>query len=70
MGGFDWETYVRREMSERRGDAGGMLIVSHFLTERERLDPGYRSCATRERSRLSAVAVSSNFVREQLECVA
>ena len=38
--GFDWETYVRFwEMSERRRDAGmGILIVSHLLAERERLD--------------------------------
>jgi len=29
-------------MSERRRDAGmGILIVSHFLTERERLDRVY-----------------------------
>lgn len=41
--GFDWETYVRFwEMSERRRDAGmGILIVSHLLTERERLDRVY-----------------------------
>ena len=41
--GFDWETYVRFwEMGERRRDAGmGILIVSHFLTERERLDRVY-----------------------------
>jgi ABC-type multidrug transport system ATPase subunit len=41
--GFDWETYVRFwEMSERRRDAGmGILIVSHFLTERDRLDRVY-----------------------------
>jgi ABC-type multidrug transport system ATPase subunit len=41
--GFDWETYVRFwEMSERRRDAGmGILIVSHFLAERERLDRVY-----------------------------
>jgi len=41
--GFDWETYLRFwEMSERRRDAGmGILIVSHFLTERERLDRIY-----------------------------
>lgn len=41
--GFDWETYVRFwEMSERRRDAGmGILIVSHFLSERERLDRIY-----------------------------
>jgi ABC-2 type transport system ATP-binding protein len=41
--GFDWETYLRFwEMSERRRDAGmGILIVSHFLSERERLDRVY-----------------------------
>lgn len=41
--GFDWETYVRFwEMSEHRRDAGmGILIVSHFLAERERLDHVY-----------------------------
>jgi ABC-type multidrug transport system ATPase subunit len=41
--GFDWETYVRFwEMSERRRDAGmGILIVSHMLAERERLDRVY-----------------------------
>ena len=41
--GFDWETYLRFwEMSERRRDTGmGILIVSHFLTERERLDRVY-----------------------------
>ncbi len=41
--GFDWETYLRFwEMSERRRDAGmGILIVSHFLTERDRLDRVY-----------------------------
>ena len=41
--GFDWETYQRFwEMSERRRDAGmGILIVSHFLTERERLNRIY-----------------------------
>lgn len=41
--GFDWETYVRFwEMSERRRDAGmGILIVSHLLTERRRLDRLY-----------------------------
>jgi ABC-2 type transport system ATP-binding protein len=38
--GFDWETYLRFwEMSERRRTAGmGILIVSHLLAERERLD--------------------------------
>jgi ABC-2 type transport system ATP-binding protein len=41
--GFDWETYLHFwEMSERRRDAGmGILIVSHFLAERERLDRVY-----------------------------
>jgi ABC-type multidrug transport system ATPase subunit len=41
--GFDWETYVRFwEMSERRRDAGmGILIVSHLLAERDRLDRVY-----------------------------
>ena len=41
--GFGWETYVRFwEMSERRRDAGmGILIVSHFLSERARLDRVY-----------------------------
>jgi ABC-type multidrug transport system ATPase subunit len=41
--GFDWETYMRFwEMSERRRDAGmGILIVSHLLAERERLDRVY-----------------------------
>jgi ABC-type multidrug transport system ATPase subunit len=41
--GFDWETYLRFwEMSERRRDAGmGILIVSHFLTERDRLNRVY-----------------------------
>ena len=38
--GFDWETYLRFwEMSEQRRDAGmGILIVSHLLAERDRLD--------------------------------
>jgi ABC-type multidrug transport system ATPase subunit len=41
--GFDWETYLRFwEMSEHRRDAGmGILIVSHLLAERERLDRMY-----------------------------
>jgi ABC-2 type transport system ATP-binding protein len=41
--GFDWETYSRFwEMSERRRDAGmGILIVSHLLAERARLDRIY-----------------------------
>lgn len=41
--GFDWETYLRFwEMSEsRRNDGMGILIVSHFLSERDRLDRVY-----------------------------
>jgi ABC-2 type transport system ATP-binding protein len=41
--GFDWETYLKFwEMSERRRDAGmAILIVSHLLAERERLDRIY-----------------------------
>ena len=41
--GFDWETYVKFwEMSKRRRDAGmGILIVSHLLAERDRLDRIY-----------------------------
>jgi ABC-type multidrug transport system ATPase subunit len=41
--GFDWETYLRFwEMSERRRNGGmGILIVSHLLAERERLDRMY-----------------------------
>jgi ABC-2 type transport system ATP-binding protein len=41
--GFDWETYLHFwEMAERRRDAGmGILIVSHLLAERERLDRIY-----------------------------
>ncbi|MDQ2896122.1 MAG: ABC transporter ATP-binding protein [Actinomycetota bacterium] len=41
--GFDWETYLRFwEMSERRRDQGmGIMIVSHLLAERERLDRVY-----------------------------
>jgi ABC-2 type transport system ATP-binding protein len=41
--GFDWETYLRFwEMSERRRDEGmGILIVSHLLAERDRLDRVY-----------------------------
>lgn len=44
--GFDWETYLRFwEMSQRRRDAGmGILIVSHLLAERERLDRMYELC--------------------------
>jgi ABC-type multidrug transport system ATPase subunit len=41
--GFDWETYLRFwEMAQRRRDDGmGILIVSHMITERERLDRVY-----------------------------
>ena len=41
--GFDWETYVHFwDMSERLRDEGmGILIVSHLLTERDRLDRIY-----------------------------
>jgi ABC-type multidrug transport system ATPase subunit len=42
--GFDWETYLRFwEMAEDRRRAGGMaiLVVSHLLTERERLSRLY-----------------------------
>ena len=41
--GFDWETYLKFwEMSERRRDQGmGILIVSHLLAERDRLDRIY-----------------------------
>ncbi len=41
--GFDWETYLHFwEMAGSRRDAGmGILIVSHFLAERERLDRVY-----------------------------
>lgn len=41
--GLDWETYLRFwEMSERRRAGGmGILIVSHLLSERERLDRIY-----------------------------
>jgi ABC-2 type transport system ATP-binding protein len=44
--GFDWETYVHFwAMSERRRDSGmGILIVSHLLAERERLDRMYELC--------------------------
>lgn len=44
--GFDWETYVRFwEMSEARRNGGmGILIVSHLLAERERLDRLYELC--------------------------
>ena len=41
--GFDWETYLRFwEMAERRRAEGmAILIVSHFLSERERLTRVY-----------------------------
>ena len=44
--GFDWETYLKFwEMSERRRDGGmGILIVSHLLAERDRLDRMYELC--------------------------
>jgi ABC-type multidrug transport system ATPase subunit len=47
--GFDWETYLRFwEMSERRRNAGmGVLIVSHLLAERDRLDRMYELCEGR-----------------------
>jgi len=47
--GFDWETYLRFwEMSERRRDQGmGILIVSHLLAERDRLDRMYELCEGR-----------------------
>jgi ABC-2 type transport system ATP-binding protein len=47
--GFDWETYLRFwEMSERLRDGGmGILVVSHLLAERERLDRMYELCEGR-----------------------
>ena len=41
--GFDWETYLRFwEMAEqRRADGMGILVVSHLLTERDRLTRTY-----------------------------
>lgn len=41
--GFDWETYLHFwQMSERRRDQGmGILIVSHLLSERDRIDRIY-----------------------------
>jgi ABC-type multidrug transport system ATPase subunit len=47
--GFDWETYLRFwDMSQQRRDAGmGILIVSHLLAERERLDRLYELCEGR-----------------------
>jgi ABC-type multidrug transport system ATPase subunit len=42
--GFDWETYLRfwKMAERRRADGMGILIVSHFLTERERLTRVYQ----------------------------
>lgn len=47
--GFDWETYLKFwQMSEGRRDEGmGILIVSHLLAERERLDRMYELCEGR-----------------------
>ncbi len=47
--GFDWETYLKFwEMSQRRRDNGmAILIVSHLLAERERLDRIYELCEGR-----------------------
>ena len=47
--GFDWETYLRFwKMSQRRRDDGmGILIVSHLISERERLDRMYELCEGR-----------------------
>lgn len=47
--GFDWETYVRFwEMAEQRRAQGmGILIISHLLAERERLDRVYELRAGR-----------------------
>jgi ABC-type multidrug transport system ATPase subunit len=44
--GFDWETYLRFwDMSQRRRDEGmAILIVSHLLAERDRLDRLYELC--------------------------
>jgi ABC-2 type transport system ATP-binding protein len=41
--GFDWETYLHfwKMADRRRADGMGILIVSHFLTERDRLDRVY-----------------------------
>ena len=41
--GFDWETYVRfwAMSEERRARGMGILVVSHLLSERERLDRLY-----------------------------
>ena len=67
--GFDWETYVRFwEMSERRRDEGmGILIVSHLLTERQRLDRLYTLVDGKAVRRVTALAaVGGSFVREHL----
>ena len=47
--GFDWETYLKFwEMGGRRRAAGmAILIVSHLLAERERLDRLYELCGGR-----------------------
>lgn len=47
--GFDWETHLRFwELSEQRRDEGmGILIVSHLLAERDRLDRMYELCEGR-----------------------
>lgn len=47
--GFDWETYLKFwEMSQRRRDAGmAILIISHLLAERERLDRIFELCEGR-----------------------
>ena len=55
-------------MSERRRDAGmGILIVSHLLAERERLDPRLHAARRRGGGGVSAfAAVAGSFAREQL----
>jgi ABC-2 type transport system ATP-binding protein len=47
--GFDWETYMHFwEMAQRRRDSGmGILIVSHLLAERQRLDRIVQLCEGR-----------------------
>jgi ABC-2 type transport system ATP-binding protein len=47
--GFDWETYLRFwDLAEHRRDSGmGILIVSHLLAERDRLDRIYELCEGR-----------------------
>ena len=41
--GFDWETYVRfwEFVDEHRAAGGGLLIVSHLVTERSKFDRVY-----------------------------